>query len=110
MVPPTEEEWVAYCTETWPDWHPTCSAEAWAYYTSKGWKIGSVPCRDWKATARTAHGNARQWGKLQPVQGGKPPGRAPAPSIRRTMDQEWAENNPHMLKPYQPEEDSEPAY
>jgi hypothetical protein len=66
-VAPTEPEWVAYCSETWPDWHPECAAESWAYYKSKGWKIGTVPCRDWKAVARTAHGNARNWGKLQPI-------------------------------------------
>lgn len=64
---PTEDEWVAYCTKTWPDWHPTCAAESWAYYQAKGWRIGSVPVRDWQAAARTSHGNARQWGKLQPV-------------------------------------------
>lgn len=79
MIPPTEQEWVAYCTDTWPDWHPTCAAESWAYYKSKGWKIGSAPCRDWKAAAKTAHGNARNWGKLQPVVPGRagPPGRQP---------------------------------
>lgn len=67
FVPPTEEEWVDYCRETWTDWHPECSAEAWAYYESKGWRIGNAPCKEWKAAARTAHGNARSWGKLQPV-------------------------------------------
>ena len=66
---PTEDEWVAYCTKTWPDWHPICAAESWAYYQAKGWRIGSVPVRDWQAAARTSHGNARQWGKLQPVSG-----------------------------------------
>lgn len=67
MVPPSEQEWVAYCSETWPDWHPECAAESWAYYEAKGWRIGTAPCRDWKAVARTAHGNARNWGKLQPI-------------------------------------------
>lgn len=69
FIPPTEEEWVAYCGETWADWHPECSAEAWAYYESKGWKIGTAPCKEWKAAARTSHGNARSWGKLQPITG-----------------------------------------
>lgn len=77
FVPPTEGEWVAYCGETWADWCPECSAESWAYYESKGWKIGSAMCKDWKAAARTAHGNARSWGKLQPV--GKAPISPPAP-------------------------------
>lgn len=69
FVPPTESEWVSYCGETWKDWNPECSAEAWAYYESKGWKIGSSTCKDWRAAARTAHGNARTWGKLQPMSG-----------------------------------------
>lgn len=69
FVPPTESEWVTYCGEAWKDWHPECSAEAWAYYESKGWKIGSSTCKDWRAAARTAHGNARTWGKLQPMSG-----------------------------------------
>lgn len=77
FAPPTEAEWVAYCGETWADWHQECAADAWAYYESKGWKIGSAPCKDWKAAARTAHGNAKAWGKLQPV--GGPPIQPPAP-------------------------------
>lgn len=66
FTPPSEQEWVEYCTTTWSDWHPVCAGEAWAYYQGVGWVVGRKPCRDWKATARTAHGNARQWGKLQP--------------------------------------------
>lgn len=66
FVPPTEEEWVAYCTATWSDWHPACAAEAWAHYTKVGWKSGSTKIVDWKAAARTSHGKATQWGTLQP--------------------------------------------
>lgn len=67
MVPPSEEEWVAYCVATWPDWHPTCAAESWAHYKAAGWKMkGGLPVVDWRAAAKTGHGNARQWGKLQP--------------------------------------------
>lgn len=66
FAPPSEQEWVEYCAATWSDWHPVCAGEAWAYYQGVGWVVGRKPCRDWKATARTAHGNARQWGKLQP--------------------------------------------
>ena len=69
FVPPSESEWTDYCAATWSDWHRECAAESWAYYESKGWRIGSAPCKDWKATARTAHGNARAWGKLQPIAG-----------------------------------------
>ena len=67
FVPPSESEWVAYCSATWSDWHPVCSGESWAYYQGVDWMVGSKRCKDWKATARTAHGNARQWGKLQPI-------------------------------------------
>ena len=65
--PPSESEWVDYCTTTWPDWNPVCAAESWAYYQGVGWMAGKAKIRDWKATARTAHGNARSWGKLQPT-------------------------------------------
>lgn len=89
FVPPTEPEWVAYCEQTWADWHPECSAEAWAYYESKGWKIGSATCKDWKAAARTAHGNARAWGKLQPVAGATRPTNSPgSPPPPRQMTPE----------------------
>ena len=66
FTPPSEQEWVEYCTRTWSDWHPVCAGEAWAYYQGVGWIVGRKACKDWKSTARTAHGNARQWGKLQP--------------------------------------------
>ena len=72
FLPPTESEWVAYCFEMWPEWSPICSAESWAYYQGVGWRMRSGPIRDWKATARTAHGNARSWGKLQETANGKP--------------------------------------
>ena len=89
FVPPTEAEWVAYCVETWTDWHPECAAESWAYYESKGWRIGSTVCKDWKAAARTAHGNARSWGKLQPVAGATRPTNSPgSPPPPRQMTPE----------------------
>lgn len=78
FAPPSEQEWVEYCTRTWSDWHPVCAGESWAYYQGVGWIVGRKVCKDWKATARTAHGNARQWGKLQPQrQAWTPP--APTP-------------------------------
>lgn len=61
---PTEAEWIEYCCATWPDWQSERAAESWAYYEGKGWLVGKSPCKDWKAVARTAHGNARDWGKL----------------------------------------------
>ena len=62
FIPPSESEWVAYCTSTWPEWSSTTAAEAWAYYESKKWKGYS----DWRKVAVTAHGKARDWGTLQP--------------------------------------------
>lgn len=66
FLPPTESEWVAYCSLTWPEWSPVCSAESWAYYEGIGWKTKAGPIKKWQATARTAHGNARDRGYLQP--------------------------------------------
>lgn len=70
---PTEDEWVAYCTATWPDWHPQCAAESWAYYNSIRWRMRAGPIQDWKSAAKTSHGNAREWGKLQPKADPLPP-------------------------------------
>lgn len=66
FVPPTEAEWVAYCTETWPEWHPTSAGNSYAHYQGTGWRTKAGPVKDWKATARTAHGKAVEWGTLQP--------------------------------------------
>lgn len=63
---PSEDEWREYCLSVWDDWHSSCILEAHAYYASVGWRTKAGPIRDWKAAARTAHGNAAQWGKLQP--------------------------------------------
>jgi hypothetical protein len=64
FVPPSEAEWVDYCVKTWPDWHPISAGEAWAYYEAlrPPWKGYS----DWRKVARTAHGKARDWERLQP--------------------------------------------
>lgn len=64
---PTEEEWLQHCQQAYSDWHPTCIKEQWAYYESVGWKTKAGPIKDWKRAAVTAHGNARSWGKLQPM-------------------------------------------
>ena len=69
VKPPTEDEWVAYCSNSWADWHPECIREGFSYYESVGWRTKAGPIKDWKAAARTAHGNASQWGKLQPRAG-----------------------------------------
>jgi len=66
FTPPTEEEWTAYCVETWPEWHPISAGNSFAHYQGSGWKTKAGPVKDWKATARTAHGKAVEWGTLQP--------------------------------------------
>jgi hypothetical protein len=66
-VRPTEGEWLSHCQQAYSDWHPTCISEQWAYYESVGWKTKAGPIKDWKRAAVTAHGNARSWGKLQPI-------------------------------------------
>lgn len=59
---PTEAEWVAYCSQTWPDWFT--SSEAWAHYESVGWMAGKAKIKNWKAAARTSYGRAKEWKKL----------------------------------------------
>lgn len=50
FVAPTLEEVRAYCTER----GNKVDAEAFvAFYTSKGWKVGSAPMKDWKAAVVT---------------------------------------------------------
>jgi hypothetical protein len=63
---PSLDEWVAYCLETWPDWHQDSATDSHAYYASVGWRTKAGAIKDWKAAARTAYGNAKAWGKLQP--------------------------------------------
>ena len=49
FIPPTTEDVEAYCEE----WGHTIDAGAFVdFYTSKGWKVGSAPMKDWKAAVR----------------------------------------------------------
>lgn len=83
FIPPSEAEWVAYCTSTWPDWSAITSAESWAYYEAlrPPWKGFS----DWRKVARTAHGKARDWGQLQP-KGSNPQAQKPDWVIRKLAE------------------------
>lgn len=49
FTPPTPEEVEAYCNENgfWVDANQFCD-----YYKSNGWKVGSAPMKDWRATVR----------------------------------------------------------
>ena len=48
--PPTVEEVRAYCTERGSSVNPEAFVD---FYTSKGWKVGQNPMKDWKAAVRT---------------------------------------------------------
>lgn len=49
FVPPTADEVAAYCTEK----HLAVDAQRFVdFYTSKGWRVGSSPMKDWRAAAR----------------------------------------------------------
>lgn len=50
FTPPTPEEVKAYCQER----NNGVDADRFVdYYTSKGWKVGNQPMKDWKAAVRT---------------------------------------------------------
>jgi hypothetical protein len=50
FVPPTVEEVSAYCSER----NNSIDPEAFvAFYTSKGWKVGKNPMKDWKSAVIT---------------------------------------------------------
>jgi hypothetical protein len=50
FVPPTVEEVKAYCIERGNSVDPEAFVD---FYTSKGWKIGNNPMKDWRAAVRT---------------------------------------------------------
>lgn len=57
--PPELSDWIAYgisLTPTFP--HNECT-KTYDFYTSKGWKVGGQPMKDWKAALRTCHGRWR---------------------------------------------------
>lgn len=60
--PPSEEEWVTYARETWPDWPEHDVRAAWAHYEARKWKGDPV----WQACAKTCY--HRQAGKAEGAQ------------------------------------------
>lgn len=50
FTPPTVEEVQAYCEERKNSVDPETFVD---FYTSKGWKVGNTPMKDWKAAVRT---------------------------------------------------------
>ena len=57
FVPPTPEEVNAYCQERH---NGIDGSEFCDFYTSKGWKIGKNPMKDWKAAVRTWERSRKQ--------------------------------------------------
>ena len=57
FVPPTPEEVNAYCLERN---NGIDGSEFCDFYTSKGWKVGKNPMKDWKAAVRTWERSRKQ--------------------------------------------------
>ena len=57
FVPPTPEEVNAYCQERH---NGIDGSEFCDFYTSKGWKVGKNPMKDWKAAVRTWERSRKQ--------------------------------------------------
>lgn len=57
FVPPTPEEVSAYCRERN---NGIDGSEFCDFYTSKGWKVGKNPMKDWKAAVRTWERSRKQ--------------------------------------------------
>ena len=57
FVPPTPEEVDAYCMERN---NGIDGSEFCDFYTSKGWKVGKNPMKDWKAAVRTWERSRKQ--------------------------------------------------
>lgn len=57
FVPPTPEEVNAYCQERH---NGIDGSEFCDFYTSKGWKVGKNPMKDWRAAVRTWERSRKQ--------------------------------------------------
>lgn len=65
FVPPTVEQVKKYCTER----GNSIDAEGFVdFYTSKGWKVGNNPMKDWKAAVRNWERMDKQRNKASPKQ------------------------------------------
>lgn len=71
FAPPTLEEITQYCEERKNAINPQ---QFFDFYTSKGWVIGKVKMKDWKASVRTWERNTYQSGSKTPSKGKKPLG------------------------------------
>ena len=57
FVPPTPEEVQDYCNERG---NGISGQQFCDFYASKGWKVGSQPMKDWRASVRTWEGKRRE--------------------------------------------------
>lgn len=65
FTPPTLDEVAAYCSERGNGVNPQQFID---FYTSKGWKVGDQPMKDWKAAVRTwERRDGRQSTRIQTV-------------------------------------------
>jgi hypothetical protein len=56
--PPSLEDWLAHCKETYPAWPRADAETAWWHYESVGWKRPKgLPIVKWKGCAVTCHKN-----------------------------------------------------
>ena len=65
FTPPTLEEVTEYCMERRNSVEPQTFID---FYSSKGWKVGNQPMKDWKACVRTWEQRDRKQIKLLPAQ------------------------------------------
>ncbi len=59
FVPPSLEQWKEFAQTLTPPYPEIESSNAFYHYESNGWKVGSNPCKDWKACCRKCHGKWR---------------------------------------------------
>lgn len=71
FTPPTLEEITQYCQERKNGINPQ---QFFDFYTSKGWLVGKVKMKDWRASVRTWERNSFQSGPNTPSKGKKPLG------------------------------------
>jgi hypothetical protein len=63
FIPPTLDEFKAYCKERNNDVSPS---KWFAHYESNGWKVGKNPMKDWRAAVRTWESDTPKPPKIEP--------------------------------------------
>lgn len=56
FVSPSLDQWKEFARTLTPAFPDIESANAFYHYESNGWKVGSNPCKDWRACCRKCHG------------------------------------------------------